>query len=308
MTTRFLRNRAILAKIEATYGTDAAPTGAANAMQMTNVTFTPLAGEEVSRDLVVPYMGHQGVFLVGSYATLSGEVEIAGAGAAGDVPAWGVLHRMCGMAEVITEDVDVRYTPVSAGFESGSIYFNMDRVNHVLLGVRGTYTINLTPKQIPRFAYTFTGLLGTITDTALPAVSLSKFVKPVPVSKANTTFALHGYAGACEGLTMDLANQIEPRFLIGAENIQQVDRMMTGQAVMEATALSEIDWFTKAEAHEVGALAAQHGKVAGNRVAFSADAVQVGRVTYGDSQKIINNTLPLMFTTEGSDEFTTIVS
>lgn len=306
--TRFFRNRAILAKMETVYGTDAAPTGAANAMQMTNVTFTPLAGEEVSRDLVVPNMGHQGVFLVGSYATLSGEVEIAGAGTAGDVPAWGPLHRMCGMAEVIDPGVDVRYSPVSGGFESGSIYFNMDGVNHVLLGVRGTFTVNLTPKQIPRFAYTFTGLLGTVSDTALPTANLASFVKPVPVSKANTTFSLHGYSGACEGVTMDLANQIEPRFLIGDEKIQQVDRMMTGQAIMEATSLSSVNWFAKAQAHEVGPLAAQHGKTAGNKVGFTADGVQVGRITYGESQKIINNTLPLMFTTAGSDEFTTIVS
>ncbi|SOC46665.1 hypothetical protein SAMN05892877_12383 [Rhizobium subbaraonis] len=305
---RFFRNRAITVKTETVYGTDAAPTGAANAMQMTNVVFNPSVGEEVNRDLVVPYMGHQGVVLVGTYATLAGEVEIAGSGTAGDAPNYGPLLRCCGLAEVVTAGTDVVYTPVSSGQESVSVHFNADGVRHVLLGARGTMSMNLTPKQIPRFAFTLTGLLGTISDTALPTIDLSGFIKPVVVSKANTTFSLHGLAGACEGVTMDLGNQIEPRFLIGHESIQQVDRQMTGSAIMEAVALSAKNWFEIAHTHATGALAAVHGTAPGNIVEFAAPAVQIGRPTMGETQRILNNTLPLMFTTSaGNDEFTITV-
>lgn len=302
---RFFRNRAILAKLETVYGTDAAPTGAANAMQMTNVVFDPSVGQEESRDLVLPYMGHQGVMLTGTHATLAGEVEIAGAGTAGDAPAYGPLLRACAMAEVIDAGVDVQYNPVSGGQEAVSIYFNADGVRHVLLGARGTFTLQLTPLRIPRFAFTFTGLLGTVTDTALPVVNLSAFIKPVQVNKANTVFSLHGLAGACEGVTMDIANQIEPRFLIGHESIQHVDRQMTGSAVMEAVALSAKNWFAISEAGTLGALAATHGLVAGNIVQFDAGGVQIGRPKYGETQRIINNTLPLIYTptSAGNDEF-----
>lgn len=300
---RFFRNRAILAKLETTYGTDAAPTGAANAMQMTNVVFDPSVGEEETRDLVLPFMGHQGVMLTGSYATLAGEVEIAGSGTPGTAPAYGPLLRACGMAEVIEEDVDVQYIPISSLHEAVSIYFNADGVRHILLGARGTFTLQLTPKRIPRFAFTFTGLLGTITDAALPTVDVSAFVKPVTVNKANTTFSLHGFAGAAEGITLDLGNQIEPRFLIGEENIQQVDRQMTGSAIMEAVTLATKNWYAISQAETLGALAAQHGTVAGNIVGFDAGAVQIGRPKYGETQKIINNTLPIMLTNPGSGEF-----
>jgi hypothetical protein len=304
MAKRYFRNRAILAKTETVYGTDAVPTGALNAMQWTNVVFNPSVGEEVSRDLVVPYMGHQGVILTGSYATISGECEIAGSGTAGTAPAWGVTHRACGMAEVVAAGVDVQYTPISQSQEAASLYFNADGVNHVLLGARGTFTFGFTPKQIPRWAYSFSGLLGVITDTALPAIVLSAFKKPVPVNKANTTFSLHGLAGVCEGVTFDLGNQIEPRFLIGAESIEHVDRVMTGSAVMEAVLLAAKNWFAISDAHTTGALALQHGVAAGNIVQIDAPAVQIGRPTYGESQKIVNNTLPLMFTTTaGNDEF-----
>ncbi|OJF90631.1 hypothetical protein AX761_23315 [Rhizobium sp. 58] len=302
MAKRYFRNRAILAKPETVYGTDSVPTGATNAMQMTNVVFNPSVGEEVSRDLVVPYMGHQGVILVGSYATLSGEVEIAGAGAAGTVPKWGALMRACAFQEVINAAVDVQYKPISAAQEAVSIYFNVDGVNHVLLGARGTLSFGFTPKQIPRWIFNFSGLLGTIADVALPAVTLGGFIKPVPVNKANTTFSLHGLAGVCEGVTIDIANQIEPRFLIGAESIEHVDRNITGSAVMEAVLLAAKNWYSIADAHTTGAMALVHGVTAGNIVDIGADAVQIGRPAYGESQKIVNNTLPLMLTTAGTKE------
>ncbi|WP_421579128.1 phage tail tube protein [Shinella sp. M31] len=305
---RFFRNRAITAKTETVYGDDAAPTGALNAMQMTNVVFNPSVGQEENRDLVLPGMGHQGVILTGSYATLSGEVEIAGSGTAGTAPAYGPLLRACGMAEVVDAGVDVQYTPVSSLHESASIHFNADKVRHVLLGARGTFTFQLTPLRIPRFVFTMTGLLGTITDTPLPTpLTLTGFKRPVPVNKANTTFALHGLAGACEGLNIDLGNQVEPRFLIGHESIQQVDRQITGSAVMEAVTLATKNWYEIAELGTLGTLAGAHGTQPGNIVQFDAEAVQIGRVSYGETQKIINNTLPLMLTNPGTGEFTITV-
>jgi len=300
---RFFRNRAILCKPETVYGTDAVPTGALNAMLMTNVVYNPSVGEEVSRDLVLPWMGHQGVMLVGSYATLSGDIEIAGAGAVGVAPAWGPMLRACAFAEVITAATDVQYTPISSVQESVSIYFHIDGVKHAMIGARGNVSLSVTPKQIPRFSFTMTGLLGTIADTANPPVTTA-FKKPVPVNKANSTFSLHGLAAACEGFTFDLGNQIEPRFLIGAESIEHVDRLMTGSAVMEAVALATKNWFAVADDGTLGILTAQHGTVAGNIVKFDAPAVQIGRPTYGETQKIVNNTLPLMMTpVVGNDEF-----
>ncbi|WP_455270305.1 phage tail tube protein [Rhizobium herbae] len=296
------RKRAILVKPETVYGTDAVPTGAANAMQLTNVVFNPSVGEEINRDLVVPEMGHQGVILTGSYATISGECEIAGSGVAGTAPAWGPLTRACGFQEVIEAGTDVQYVPISDGQESVSIYFSIDGIRHVLLGARGTKSFGFTPKQIPRWIYNFTGLLGTISDAALPTTVLAGFTKPVPVNKANTTFSLHGLSGVCEGVTIDIANQIEPRFLIGAERIEHVDRLITGSAVLEAVLLATKNWFQIADSHTTGSLALAHGTVAGNIVEISADAVQIGRPTYGETQKIVNNTLPLMLTTAGAKE------
>lgn len=300
--TRYIDKLALLAKIETVYGTDAVPTGAANAIQVTNCKYK-VEADEVSRDLLKPYMGHQGVILVGKYVTISGEVEIAGAGAAGTAPAWGVLLRMCGFAETVTAATDVQYDPVSGAFEAGTLYYNLDGVNHVALGARGTMKLSMKPKEIPRMTFDFKGLLGNIADTALPTVDYTDFKDPLPVNKANTTFALHGYAGGTEGVTIDMGAGIEPRLIINKESIEYVERKATGEAVMEAAALSTINWFQIAQAHTVGVMALQHGTVAGNIVKFDAPAVQIGMPDYGDSQKIVNNTLKLMLKpSAGNDE------
>ncbi|PKR90870.1 hypothetical protein CXZ10_05840 [Pleomorphomonas diazotrophica] len=302
------RNRAILAKIETTPGTDATPTGAANAMLMVNVSLEPLLGNDLSRDLVLPYMGHQGIILDGNYARLTGEVEIAGAGAAGTAPAYGPLLRACGLAEVVTADTDVVYSPVSSGQETVTIHFNNDGVNQALVYARGTVTMDVKPGAIPRFRFVFTGLIGTIADVALPAVDVTDFIKPVPVNKANTTLSLHGASRIAEGITFDLGGQVEPRFLIGAEAVEIVDRQMTGSAILEMVSLATKNWLATAQAHTTGVLALVHGVTAGHIVQFDAPKVQIGRPTYGEKQRILNNTLPLMFLPDtGNDEFTITV-
>ncbi|KAK0331661.1 hypothetical protein LTR94_028026 [Friedmanniomyces endolithicus] len=79
------RSKIILAKIEplASYGVDSVPTGALNAMLMTNVTFQPMEGQSVSRNLERPYMGAQEELPVGLYSVLQGDIELVGSGSTG---------------------------------------------------------------------------------------------------------------------------------------------------------------------------------------------------------------------------------
>jgi hypothetical protein len=303
-TPRFLVNMAALVKIEADYGTDATPTGLLNAMQFNDVTVNPMAGGEVSRDLLLPYMGHQGVILTGTHGTLQGSVELAGSGDAGTAPAFGPLLRACGMAEVLTADTDAQYNPISGAFEAASIHYNLDGVRHILLGCRGSFSLSLVPSQIPRLSFDFKGLSGTITDTALPTVDLDAFIDPVPVNKANTTMSLFGWSAIAESISIDLAAAVEPRFLIGEESMKITGRKSTGTAVVQATTLATKNWFDLSKTHTKGALDIQHGTVAGNIVDIEAPAVQIGRVTQGATQGIANYSLPLMLTPDaGNDEF-----
>lgn len=299
---------AMLFKLEATYGSDAAPT-VANAIVGTNVSFTPIEGEEVSRELMLPYMGNQGVVLAGIYARLEFEVEVAGAGAPGDVPAYGSILRAAGMAETVTEDTDVTYTIIEDGTESGSLYFISDKVQHVLLGCQTNIAPSFAPSAIPRFRVTVLGLLGTITDIAvMPAVTMANWMTPLTVSKANTVMSLHGWNAIAESLSVDLGNTLTPRMLIGEELIMISARSSTGTAVVKAESLATINWFDRALKRTRGALSLIHGTHAGNTVEIVAPAVEIGKPTQSQTNNIINYSLPLsLCPIDGMDELSIII-
>lgn len=301
----YIRKLAVLTKIETTYGTDATPT---DAIQLSNVKFTPLAGSEEKRDLVTPYMGHQGVTLVGNYEQIEFDVEMGGAGTPGDIPAYGTLLRACGFSETVTADTSVAYAPVSGGFEAASLYYFLDGTKYVMLGTRGKFTISLDPQKKPKFHFTLSGLLGTFTDAALPTADYSAFIEPPAVSKAATQFTLDDLAAPMSSLMIDGGQQIEPRLLVNYEAIEHVDREMTGTVVIDQNLKATKDWRSIALAETKLTLAVTHGTVDGNIIDLDAAGVQVGRLTHGDNQGVANNSLPLMFTpVDGNDELTITV-
>ncbi|GHC42258.1 hypothetical protein GCM10007291_50130 [Gemmobacter nanjingensis] len=308
MAARRWKKLAILLKPETVYGTDVAP-AAADALIGRNVTFTPIVGERVSRDLILPYMGNQGVLLAGTYGRIEFDIEIAGSGAAGTKPKWGSAARICGMSETVLAGVSVTYAIIEEALESGSLYFVMDKTRHVLLGARGNMTLQFNAKGIPYFRFTILGLLGTITDIgAMPAVSQAGWTKPVVVSKANTVLTLHGWTAVAERVEMNLGNEVTPRFLIGNESMIVSDRSATGTAVVEARPIAEIDWFTIALTRARGAMSLIHGTIAGNIVEVTNPAVEVGEPTLGQTNNIANYSLPLDLCPDaGRDEMQIIV-
>ncbi len=95
------RKRSILWKIESSYGVDSVPTGAANAILCTNPEVTPIEGQTVSRDLLRAYFGNSEQLPTAIYSKVMFDVEIAGAGTAGQAAPWGPLLRSCGFAETL---------------------------------------------------------------------------------------------------------------------------------------------------------------------------------------------------------------
>lgn len=304
---RIFRKLAILHKLETTYGTNSVP-AAVNAVIGKNVTFTPIEATEVSRDLLLPYMGNQGVILTGRHARLEFEVEIAGSGAAGTAPKWASLLRACGFGETVQAGSRVTYGIVEdAAVASSTLFFEIDGTRHILLGSRGTVSMSFAPKAVPAFRFVLTGLLGTITDQALTPVTMAGWQTPLDPSSVNTTMVLHGWPSVAESLSIDLGNIVTPRFLIGSESVIITDRNVTGTAVVEATSLATINWFQRALDRTRGTLSLIHGKTAGNIVEITAPAIEIGKVSQGQTDGILNYSLPLSFCpVAGRDELVII--
>ena len=97
-----LRIISLLAKIELSYGVDATPTGAANAILLKgNPTLTPMELTSVERDVLRPFFGNAEILPSSIFGKLDFEVEAAGSGTAGVAPAWSPLMRGCGLSETI---------------------------------------------------------------------------------------------------------------------------------------------------------------------------------------------------------------
>ena len=109
------RKRIILAQLETTYGVDAAPTGAADAMLVSELSVQLMQGPTQSRDLIRATLGNDLTYHTGPHTTLSFAVEIAGAGTGGIAPAWGRLIRACAFNEAIDAGTEAVYTHGGSG-------------------------------------------------------------------------------------------------------------------------------------------------------------------------------------------------
>lgn len=286
---RQVRNTAILAKIETTYGVDAVPTGGANALLISNQNINPLNAQNVDRALVRPYFGGSEQLVGTRFKEVSFDVEFVGSGTAGTAPAWGPLLRACGMAETVTASTRVDYLPITSSQESVSIYYFDDGVRHVLLGARGTFTLNLKVGEIPRFGFRFQGIDGGDTAVANPSVTLTNFKTPQVVVDANTadvTFgATHSASGApaltsgtaypSQGLELDIAHAVSHIALLGGEGHDITDRQSVGKVNLDLTAAQEVSFMGTVTAATLQSVGLLHGTQAGFRGLVFMPAVQL---------------------------------
>lgn len=194
------KNAVILAKIEATAGTDAAPVASTDAVLVENPQFNPNPNL-VNTDEVSGSLDGAGPMVGGLKATLSFDVYLKGAGAAGTVPEIGKLLRACGFAETINAAaIPVAPEACAAG---GSI-------STAVLGASAAATAQLYRGMPIAISGAVTGnsfiadytaaKLATLTDTLSAAiVATSNYQIPAnvlysPASNSIPTLTLYLYA------------------------------------------------------------------------------------------------------------------
>ena len=309
------RKKLILAKIETIYGTDPVPTGLANAILTVDGKIEPMLGEDVSRELDTPWMGAQATIPTGLHAKMSFAVELEPSGTAGTAPGWGPLLRMCGMAQTIAAAVSVTYNPVTDVHDSGTLYFNIDGRRYVLLGARGSVSLDITSEKVPRLMFEFQGLWTLPTDTAMPTPTYTAFKKPLVASKANTPiFTLNAVSLLMKTLKFDLGNQVENRFLIGnqvgAASVIIVDRATTAEILVEAEPLATFNPYLLARDQTTVPLVVQHGLAAGRKVTLNIPALQMQRPDSPteDQKRAMDPLKGVALPVAGNDEFTLVLT
>lgn len=323
LTPRYVRNSAILAKTETTYGTDPTPTGGANAILVSNLSITPLNAQNVSRDLIRGYFGGSEQLIGTAYVECKFDVELAGSGAAGTAPAYGPLLIGCGMAETVTATYHVVYDPISANQKGTTIWYYVDGVKHVLNGARGTFEIKMGLGERPVMSFTFLGLDGGVTATALPSQTLTAFKTPIAITDANTSdftlgstltlgSAIPSIAGGTvypsRGLSVNFGNTLNHVPLLGGESVDIVSRDTTGRATLDLTAAQQVSFHTDIKANTTTTATFLHGTTAGYKVILSALAVQRINPTYEDVSGRVMTGMDLRFLpSSGNDELKIVV-
>lgn len=303
---KYWKSKTILAKIETTYGTDPNPTGAANAILAMDVTFKPMQGQVIQRNIETTYFGAKPFVVQGIYSQISFSVDLVGSGTAGTAPAWGPLLRACKAAEVITAGTKVEYTPITDNPESVGLYFDVDGIKQVMLGCRGTAVFTVDINGNPRIQFTLSGLFAPASDAVKPTPNYSAWKAPQAVSMANTpTFTIGGTSFVMRSFELDLAVQVEPRMLVGFEGILDTNCDERLKVTVEAVAMATYNPTQVARDGTPKAIQLVHGTASGKIVTFDVpSAQQLPIEDYQEQQGILE--WPLTFVplpTAGNDQW-----
>lgn len=305
-----VRNALLLAKAQPTVDVDPTATAALNSMLAGNVTIQAIEAEFADRANIQPWFGNQGSVAISQRSTISFDVELAGAGAAGTAPKYAPLLLACAFGETINAGVSVVYAPITNSIPMVAISFFMDGLKFLLLNARGNVEFALSARGIPMMRYTFTGAFALPTDAAVPTGAVfTGFQAPLGVNKINSpTFTLHGVSPKTSEFNVNMNNNVVYRNLIGSESITITDRKPSGNAVIETESVAFKDWYTTVKNGTLGALQMVHGTTAGNIVQFDAPKVQLINPQFGESDGISTTAFDLNIQPNaGNDEFTVTV-
>lgn len=301
---RKTKNMVVLAKVETTAGTDAIPTGVANAILTAGeVTLQPVDAQAVPRTIRTGYFGSSGSFMGSAWMRVSFGVEMAGSGTAGTAPAWGALLQGCAFAETVTAGQRVDYTPVSTGLKTLTIYAYADGLEHKLIGAMGSLTGSLLVNGVPTLQFEFWAPYLAPTAVANPALTLTAWKLPELVNDTNTADLVLGgtySAGALSGGTsypsggieFNTGNQVARTELIGAKRMTITDRAVSGSIrTVDLTAAQEIALQGKVVAGTQESIGIVHGSAAGKKVILFFPQANYRSFGYADVDGVLTASL-----------------
>lgn len=286
MAKQYFRKKAIYAKKEVTYGVDPTPTGA-NAIQTRDLTITPLAGEALSLQLDKPTLGNDLGTMVGKHVSVTFRVPVAGSGAAGTAPAWGVLMEGCGMQETLVASTSATYAPNDDEGASLTFYMEADKCLHKFTGARGSVKMIIDKRNYPWWEFTYMGLYEPIVVNAAPFTPVyTPWIKPVVFRASTVNCTLIGTVVGLHNITLDFGQQVEFYEHSEAESIQISDRKPTFNASFEEPEIGTHDFWNDTNTDATGALIYAHGITAGNIVTVNSPLSQITSIDRQDVQGV----------------------
>jgi Phage tail tube protein len=266
-------NEVILAKVETTYNTDAAPVVATNAVLVQNPTMSSEGLRMNERNVISANINQQQQIYGGTLARLSFSVELKGSGAAGTAPEIGALLKGCAMQETIVASTSVTYKPRSSSHDSLTMWwYEGGRKVHKLTGCRGNVTFRVEAGGIAVADFEFVGHITAPADISLPSPT---YLSTVPVASVGMAVSLGGVTSMIVrswNLTLNNTIAMPPSLAAtdGYGEVQVTRQDVAGEIVMDAELASVIDVDTQLfNGTGLTFASGTLGSTAGNRVAFT---------------------------------------
>ncbi len=219
---------------------------------------------------------------------------------------------------VVVKPLGYEYDPVSASFDSLSMYLYLDGLFHKLTGARGTFTLEGNGGEEGIFSFEFQGNYFDATDVAIPTTSVLETTIPPAVELADLAVRSYTIDGVpCEddevqtlcaaGFSVDAANEITPKECINNANsfdgVIITDREPVGSVDPQAELVAVHPAWTILSAGTVLDWRVRIGAVRGNILNISAPRAQYSNIAYGDRNSIRTWELDLAFSrVNGNDE------
>ena len=285
---RLIKKTVILAKLETVSGTDSIPTGALNALQVMDLSITPLDAKNIDLNTITPWFGGMRSLVGTASVKCSFSVLLAGAGAAITSPAWGALLVACAGSEStgLTAPARVEYLPATDLLKTLTIDWHDDGLLHKLTGCFGTVKLSAKSGEAPKLTFDFVGLDGGVSATANATAVLTGWKTPAAITRANVTDINLGCsyaAGALTsgisynstGLSLDWGNQVAFAPMLSNEQVVLTDRNVKGSMSLDLTAAQEVTFMATVKANITQSVGFVIGNVTGNKIMLYMPAVQL---------------------------------
>ena len=297
---------ALLGKIEATPGVDAAPAAATDAIRVISaqlkVDAAPLDVEQLK-----PTFG-KGVGPVHEQSlTLDVEFYVRGSGTLGAAPDWGPIAHAAGNVITANAGVSVSIDPITALQRSSTFYFYEDGLVWKLIGAQASgFTIEAPLDGYLRAKATLIAPYAAPVAAALPAGLAFQTSDPVKV-KPSDVITDAGAAIKVGSFSFDAGIAARVRQLIGGADTV-FDGRDRPKITLTKESLGTVADYTRLTGLTKGAFSAQFG-AAGNRITISAPNASYGSVAPGRDNAVMQREIELWLeeTTAGDDAYRILI-
>lgn len=302
----------ILAKVETTKGTDAAPTTAADAVLAYDVSLAPM-GEKLERNPFRSTLGQIAPLIGRRWAELTFTTELKGSATAGTAPREDALFQACGLTKSTATNT-IGYAPTSTGLKAATIWVNIDGLLHKLTYCVGNLRLLFEAGQTAKCEWTLRGEYAVPTASAITTATFDAPSLVVPVLSAS--FSIGGWSCAAQALELNLNNVIAELPDVdeanGIRGFEVVNRNIMGSFNPEAVTTTGVTAFNTwtSRSSGTGSLALA-GAATGNTCTLTINALYFDSVGYGDREGIRTFEIPFTCATSaaaGDDEFTLVIT